>query len=440
MTTIRQTGIRVGIAIAALLALAIGAAAATAAPGSIRALDLSAPSLGSWVQIAAPGGGTFSADPGRAVMRVTPAGGPATQVLAWCVDPDHSIAEGIDYPVDLQTPADTPALADPGYAQAGWLIASSDGLIAAAAAPGLEAAAIQVAVWQLTGKAVDTAAVTDNATLNTRVAQIRALAAGRTLVTALALSAPAAPVAPGTPVSVTVTGTPGAVVDLAVTSGAATLSAPQVVLDSSGAAQVTLTPTAAGSVAIAASAQGGTLNRAAHLAGWTAPQDMAFVTPVTLTAAATVAAVAPPVTPPTVVAPVTVTQVPVARLGLAKRAPARVRRGRVISYRLTVTNTSATVARDVVVRDPIPVGTSVTRLPARARMRTGAVVWRIGTLAPGASVTVRLSLRTNPVAQGDILNVATASAANAAPVRARATTRVLLPRRVAPAVVVPVTG
>ena len=47
-------------------------------------------------------------------------------------------------------------------------------------------------MWQLTGGAADRADVTASAALNARVAQIRALAAGRTLVTALAVSAPAA--------------------------------------------------------------------------------------------------------------------------------------------------------------------------------------------------------------------------------------------------------
>ena len=267
MTIIRRTGARIALAVAVLAALAIGAAGASAAPGSIRALDLSAPSLGARVEVAAPGGGTFNADPGRALVRVSPAGGTATQVLAWCVDPAHYISEGVDYPVDLQTPADTPELAGPGYAQAGWLIASSERMIADAADPGLEAAAIQVAVWQITGTAADTANVTTSAALNARVAQIRALAAGRTIVTALELSAPAAAVDVGAPVTVTVSGTPGAVVDLAVTSGAATLSSAQVVVAPSGTVAVSLTPSAAGPVVVAASAQGGTLHRAARLAG-----------------------------------------------------------------------------------------------------------------------------------------------------------------------------
>ena len=66
---------------------------------------------------------------------------------------------------------------------------------------------------------------------------------------------------------------------------------------------------------IGASAQGGALQRAAHLAGATAPQDLALIVPVRLTATARLTASAPAITPfpaPTVAGPVTVAQVPAA--------------------------------------------------------------------------------------------------------------------------------
>ena len=424
---------------AVLLVLgAVGAAAA--APGTMRALDLGSPSLGSAVTVAAPGGGSFSADPGRAIVRITPSGGSAAEVGAWCVDPTRSISENTDYPVDLQTPADTPALDTPSYREAAWLIGASDGLIAAAANPSLEAAAVQVAVWQLTGGAADISAVTNRGDLNARVTALRALAAGRRPVTALAMSAAGGAATVGTPATLNLTGTPGAVVDLTVTAGAATLSSAQVTLDAAGAAQVTVTPTAAGDVAVRATAQGGALTRAAHLSGRKAPQDMAVVTPATLVATATLSATGPAVTPPTVAPPVTVAAIPT-KLRLVKTAPAQVRRGATIAYRLTVTNTGKVAARSVVVRDPVPAGAFVGTLPSRARLRGAAVVWRLGTLAPGASVTVRLNLRTRVTTVGDVVNVATAVAANAAKVNARARTQLVLPSRVKPARVQPaVTG
>ena len=434
----KRTFATIASVVLAVLFVLGAAGAAAASPGTLRAIDLSSPSLTS-VKVATPGGGSFTGDPGRALIRITPAGGSGAVVNGWCVDPDHFMSENTDYPVNLQTPADTPALDTARYREAGWLIGAADGLIATAPNPSLEAAAVQVAVWQLTGGAADVTAVTNRSDLNTRVAALRALAAGRRPVTALAMSAATGAVTTGSPATLNLTGTPGAVVDLAVTAGSATLSSAQVTLDAAGAAQVTVTPTAAGAVTVGATAQGGALQRAARLPGATAPQEMAVVTPVTLTATATVTATAPtvvaPVTPPVVVAAVP------AKLALVKTAPASVRRGATIAYRLTVTNTGTTTARRVVVRDPVPDGAYVGTLPSRARLSGGAVVWRLGTLKPGAKVTVTLTLRTRPKAVGDVLNVASASAANAATVHARARTHLLLPTRVKPARVQPaVTG
>ncbi len=437
---VRRAAVAVGVAVAALLLL-IDVGSATASPAVLRVLDDGAPSYGRAIPIAAPGGGTFTADPGRALVTLTPAGGTAVTGPAWCVDRLRRTSVGVDRAVDLQTPADTPALAEPGMQSAGWLIAAADDLIAAAPDPGREAAAVQVAVWRLTGQAADVLAVTPDAALNARAQELRELARGMAPVTALALAGPGGTLAAGTPATVTVTATPGAVVDLAVTAGAAALSSPQVQVGPSGSATVTVTPSGAGTVIVGATARGGHLARAAHLPGARGPQDMALITPATLTAFATLVAAAP--APPAVATGVPpapaprVTPVP-AVLRVHKTAPARVTRGRVIRYSLTVTNTGPVTARGVVVRDPLPAGTYVASMPARARLRAGAVVWDIGALAPGARVTVHLRLGTRLVAPGDLRNVATASARNARTVRARATTRILPVRvpvpRVAPAV------
>ena len=382
---------------------------------------------------------TFTADPGRALVVLTPAGGTASTTTAWCVNRLRSIGTGTDYDVNLQTPADTPALAGPQMQAAGWLIGASDALIAAAADPGREAAAIQIAVWRLTGQAWDTFRVSPDAALDARAQDLRELARDRAPVTALALSVPGGTVAVGSPVTLTVTATPGAVVNLTVPAGTATLSAARVTIGPSGTATVTVTPAVAGSAVVTATAQGGALARAAHLPGARGPQDMALITPTTLTATAAVVAAAPVVTPAGVTpAPTPAITVP-AVLHLRKVAPARVLRGRVIRYTLTVTNTGTVTARRVVVRDPLPAGTFVVRLPARARLAGGAVVWRLGALAPGRRVTVHLRLGTGVGTPGRVVNAAAASAANAVTVRARAVTRLVPRPRVAP-VVVPVTG
>lgn len=435
---------RIIAVLATLVALAAAATQALGAPGTLRVLD-QAPSLGHEITIQAAGGGSFTATPGRALVRVTPTGGGFTDTAGWCVDNSRRIDPGIDYDVDLQSAADTPSLATPSMLEAAWLISRADGLIAAAADPGLEAAAIQVAVWQLAGQARDTWWVTPDRDLNARVAQLRDLARGRTPVTQLALSAPST--VTGTAATLTVTGTPGAEVDLQASGAGAVLSAGRVTLDASGQAQVALTVAGPGTVTVTAQAVGGALGRAAHLVGSDEPQDMAFVTPVPLSASATLTFAAPAAAP--VAAPAALAR-PAARravLRLAKTAPARVTRGRTILYTLKVTNVSKHAAKKVVIRDALPAGTFLRGVPKAARLRDGAIVWRIGTLAPGRSVTVTLRLATDPDGTAPVVNVGVATASNAATVRARVRTALRAPAVapvtvpvVAPARVVPVTG
>ena len=236
-------------------------------------------------------------------------------------------------------------------------------------------------------------------------------------------------------------GTPGAEVNLRVGAGAGPLTATHVGIGPAGTAAVDLTPSAPGTVTVDASARGGALIRAAHLSGATAPQDMGLVLPQPLAAHASLTVSTPAVAPPAVVAPsaVPVSAARPARLRLGKTGPARAVFAHAIRYTLTVTNPSAVTARDVVVRDPVPEGASLGRLPVRAQLDGGAVVWHLGDLAPGATVTVHLRLRADVLSARRVRNEARASAANAATVRAHAITRVVVPLRVAPAHI-PVTG
>jgi hypothetical protein len=190
-------------------ALFIPAAQAAAATGTLRVTDVD-PSYGRAIPIAIPGGGTFTTDPGIRTATLTAADGSRIVSEAWCVDRTRLIAEDVTYPVDVQTPSDTPALRSPGAQAAGWLMGEADGLMAQAANRGLEAAAIQVAVWRLTGQAADVWQATSDSALNARADALRRLAEGRTPATALALQAPAAAVTPGTPAGLVVSATPGA--------------------------------------------------------------------------------------------------------------------------------------------------------------------------------------------------------------------------------------
>jgi uncharacterized repeat protein (TIGR01451 family) len=405
--------------------LVLGAAAALGAPGTLKVVD-ETPTLGRAITVAAPGGGSFRADPGHARAVVTPQGGTSFITSVWCVDALRGVLAGYEYDVDLQTAADAPILA--GWNEAAWLMGQGDALLAAAADPDMEAAAIQVAIWQLTGNAADIHDVTGNAALNARVAELRALAAGKAPVTALALSAGSGTLTAGGTGTVTVTGTPGAQVALRVVSGPATLTRTQVTLDASGSAQVGVSATGSGRIVVGATAPGGILWRAAHLPDQQAPQDQAYLLPTELTAEATLTA-SPAVVPPTV------TPVSRAVLGISKAAPRRATVGTRITYSIRVVNRSAVTARGVVVRDNLPSGLVAVRVPSGASIRNGVVTWRVGDMAPRRTVTLRVTLRTLKSVRSTITNTATASASNASRVSARAVTRITpLPSAVQPAV------
>ena len=139
----------------------------------------------------------------------------------------------------------------------------------------------------------------------------------------------------------------------------------------------------------------------------------------------------PPPPPPPVV--ITSTQLSVVKTTL------RVARiGQRVPFRITVTNDGPVAATGVVLKD-VPPGTmrltglrvSGASVPKRVR---GDAVWRIGTLAPGQSRTVRGSVLIASGSVGIARNTAQAAAANAGPALSRTDTRVLPARRIAPAV------
>ena len=230
----RRAGAAIASAIGALALLALFASSALASePATFRLLG-SAPIYSS-VQLHKADGGTVNVRPARYHYRITtPAG--VTEASGNCVDLSHYITTGQDYQVNLESAADDPALGNPSFLAAGWLLSQADDLIGAAANPALEAGALQVAVWQLSGQARDLDAPSSDPALNARVAELRAAAAGRSVPSALAVSVAGGDTCLDTAAAVTVTGTPGAVVDLAVTAGTGTISPEQVTLDENGVA------------------------------------------------------------------------------------------------------------------------------------------------------------------------------------------------------------
>lgn len=229
------------------------------------------------------------------------------------------------------------------------------------------------------------------------------------------------------------------------TSGATSANGQQtvVMLDASGAADVTLTGSAVGTVAVRGTFERVTLVQAELPNSQINGQDFAYVEVRTVTVAVPVTFIdctppAPVVTPPTpgttptpVVTPPapgttpTPAITPIATgtqnttLRITKAAPRTARVKAAVSYGITVTNTGASAASNVIVADPVPAGMTVVQVPANARLVKGVIRWSLGDLQPGQKVTVRVLLRTNINVARSRCNVATASAGNAPSVRAR---------------------
>ncbi len=233
------------------------------------------------------------------------------------------------------------------------------------------------------------------------------------------------------------------------TSGATSANGQQtvVMLDASGATDVTLTGSVVGTVAVRGTFERVTLVQAELPNSQINGQDFAYVEVRTVTVAVAVTFIdctplPPVVTPPTpgttptpVVTPPApgTTPAPVitpiatgtqnTTLRITKAAPQTARVKAAVSYGITVTNTGASAASNVIVADPVPAGMTVVQVPANARLVKGVIRWSLGDLQPGQKVTVRVLLRTNINVARSRCNVATASAGNAPSVRARICTR-----------------
>jgi uncharacterized repeat protein (TIGR01451 family) len=135
----------------------------------------------------------------------------------------------------------------------------------------------------------------------------------------------------------------------------------------------------------------------------------------------------PPVAPVGVmVTPgVATTPPPAGALTLTKSAPQTLR-GRTITYTIVVRNPSTVPVPGVTLRDAIPAGMTLPAVPRRARLSKGVIHWDLGTLAPGARVTVRVQMRADANVTRTRCNVVRASGSNAPTVSARACTRFFL--------------
>jgi len=121
----------------------------------------------------------------------------------------------------------------------------------------------------------------------------------------------------------------------------------------------------------------------------------------------------------------------VPELALAKSATAEAGPGQVISYTLILQNAGSAAASGVVVRDPLPQYiTEPTDISGGGSVQGSEVIWNIGPLAAGQSVTLRWSGTVAldvPPSVTEIVNIATASDEAGNSDQAQAATRLLIP-------------
>jgi uncharacterized repeat protein (TIGR01451 family) len=104
--------------------------------------------------------------------------------------------------------------------------------------------------------------------------------------------------------------------------------------------------------------------------------------------------------------------------------------GQRVPFKLTVTNTGSVAATNVQLADVPPAALTLAGLSSSKHVRIvrGNAVWRLGTLAPGARVTVRGSVQIKAAGPGLKRNLVLATAVNANLVQNHADTRVVRAR------------
>lgn len=436
------------LAVSAAGALAVLAATAPSAlsadQATLRLLG-SSPIYANSVAVHKAAGGDVNVKPARYHYRITTPSG-VTEASGNCVDLSHYIVTGRDYAVELQSAADDPALGSPELKAAGWLLSRSDDLIASAANPGLEAGAIQVAIWQLSGQARGLDAPTGDLALNARVNTLRTLATGKEVPQQLAVSIAGDDTCVDTAAPVTVTGTPGAEVDLRATGGG-TVQPDRVTLDEFGTGSAMVRADgAAATVTVHAQASAPTVVRATKLPGQSAPQDQLLLRPGVLTAddsqpfvdcdlntfaAPDVPGLTTPVdapAPPAAPAPTA----PAQALDLDLRTPHLAAPGGIAVYTLTVANTGTRTARNLSVAQRLDRGVSPisSRAPkgTRSALGRGTARWTLAALKPGARATLTLKVRVGRRAAGAIAH--TSATVRSAKARATAKGATSIVRRV----------
>lgn len=107
-------------------------------------------------------------------------------------------------------------------------------------------------------------------------------------------------------------------------------------------------------------------------------------------------------------------------LQIAKKGPAKLFAGRPVTFEITLSNKGDAAAASTVIEDPIPAGATFVSATDGGTLVGNTVQWSIGSLAPGATKTVSVTMNVPSI--GTIRNVATAKATCANPVSAEAGT------------------
>lgn len=109
-------------------------------------------------------------------------------------------------------------------------------------------------------------------------------------------------------------------------------------------------------------------------------------------------------------------------LAITKTGPSKRFVGKNVTYEITVRNTGDGEARNTMLEDVLPAGTSFVSASAGGSHRGGRVSWNLGTLTPNASKKVSVTIKATR--KGTIRNTATAKAYCASPTSANASTSI----------------
>ena len=352
-----------------------------------------------------------------------------TAYVGYCTDTSRIFSLDSE---PVNTTVEDPPVSANGRALA-WILLNRAPTGPATPAKNQQAAVAQVATWLLVDSQINKNAPTSDPALNAAAIALVQEALTATTSPSSLLATAGAPAAGATSATITVTARAGATVTLAITSGSGTLASTQLVTGADGIATTTLSTTGPGTVGVTATTSGdGRLIGINPTDPETRPQPTAAAEPTTITSAVQVAfTAAPVVTPP----PVVVNQVPKPTVAITKTAPARAKVLTKVRYTITVKNTGKVTLRNVVLRDRLPRGLSFVGASRASTLGNGNATFRLGTIAPGASRTIVVTLMANASVTGTRVNTATVSATDVRPRSATAAT-VFTPlvRRVQPAV------